>query len=58
MALSKSEIKTAYPLPTYNYRVEIAGVAIGFSEVSGLSISRETTTYKESPRQVASSARW
>lgn len=49
MALSKSEIKTAYPLPTYNYRVEIAGVAIGFSEVSGLSISRETTTYKESP---------
>jgi phage tail-like protein len=49
MALSKSEIKTAYPLPAYNYRVEIAGVAIGFSEVSGLSISRETTTYKESP---------
>lgn len=49
MALSKSEIKTAYPLPSYNYRVEIAGVAIGFSEVSGLSISRETTTYKESP---------
>lgn len=49
MALSKQEIKTAYPLPAYNYRVEIAGVAIGFSEVSGLSISRETTTYKESP---------
>lgn len=49
MALSKSEIKTAYPLPSYNYRVEIGGVAVGFSEVSGLSISRETTTYKESP---------
>jgi phage tail-like protein len=49
MALTKSEIKTAYPLPAYNYRVEIAGVAIGFSEVSGLSITRETTTYKESP---------
>jgi hypothetical protein len=32
MALSKSEIKTAYPLPAYNYRVEIAGVAVGFSE--------------------------
>lgn len=49
MALSKSEIKTAYPLPSYNYRVEIAGTAVGFSEVSGLSIKRETTTYKESP---------
>ncbi|PTL78091.1 phage tail protein [Vitiosangium sp. GDMCC 1.1324] len=49
MALSKSEIKAAYPLPAYNYRVEIAGVAVGFSEVTGLSIKRETTTYKESP---------
>ncbi len=48
MALSKSEIKTAYPLPSYNYRVEIAGTAVGFSEVSGLSMKRETTTYKES----------
>jgi len=49
MALSKSELKTAYPLPSYNYRVEIAGAAVGFSEVSGLSIKRETSTYKESP---------
>ncbi len=49
MALSKDEIKTAYPLPVYNYRVEIGGAAVGFSEVSGLSISYETTTYKESP---------
>ena len=49
MALTKADIKGAYPLPAYNYRVEIAGVAIGFSEVSGLSISHETTTYKESP---------
>lgn len=49
MALSKNEIKTAYPLPSYNYRVEINGAAIGFSEVSGLSISNEVHTYKESP---------
>jgi phage tail-like protein len=49
MALSKSDIKTAYPLPAYNYRVEIAGTAVGFTEVTGLSIKRETTTYKESP---------
>lgn len=49
MALSKNEIMTAYPLPVYNYRVEINGIAIGFSEVSGLSISHEVHTYKESP---------
>ena len=49
MALSKDEIKTAYPLPVYNYRVEIGSDAVAFSEVSGLSISYDTTTYKESP---------
>src|SRR5262245_36787671 len=49
MALSKAEIMATYPLPVYNYRVEFGGTAIGFSEVSGLSIKREVTTYKESP---------
>ena len=49
MALSKEEIKTTYPLPVYNYRVEIGEETVAFSEVSGLSTSYETTTYKESP---------
>lgn len=49
MALAANTIKTTYPLPAYNYRVEIGGVATSFSEVSGLSIKRDTTTYKESP---------
>lgn len=49
MALSKNDIKTMYPLPVYNYRVEIGGQTVAFSEVSGLSIGYETTTYKESP---------
>jgi phage tail-like protein len=49
MALTTDEIKTAYPLPAYNYRVEIGGVAVAFTEVSGLSIAYDTTTYKESP---------
>jgi phage tail-like protein len=49
MALSKDAIKTAYPLPVYNYRVEIGGSTVAFSEVSGLSISYDTTVYKESP---------
>ncbi|MCP4662132.1 MAG: phage tail protein [bacterium] len=54
MALSADEIKTAYPLPVYNYRVEIAGAAVAFAEVSGLDVSRETTTYKESPTESGS----
>lgn len=49
MALKTDEIKKQYPLPSYNYRVEIGGAAVGFSEVSGLTLKRETTTYKESP---------
>jgi phage tail-like protein len=48
MAVTPSDIKTAYPLPVYNYKVEIGGVAIAFSEVTGLSIGYDTTTYKES----------
>lgn len=48
MAVSTADIKTQYPLPVYNYRVEIAGQSIGFSEVTGLSLGFETQTYKES----------
>lgn len=49
MALSKDNIRTDYPLPVYNYRVEIGSEAVSFSEVSGLTISYESTVYKESP---------
>jgi phage tail-like protein len=49
MSTSTADIKSLYPLPVYNYRVEIDGVPIAFSEVSGLAIAVETTTYKESP---------
>ncbi len=49
MALSAEEIKNRFPLPSYNYRVEINGTTIAFSQVSGLTKSFETTTYKESP---------
>ena len=48
MALSKDDIKASYPLPVYNYKVNIEGETIAFSEVSGLSMSFETITYKES----------
>lgn len=49
MALTKEEIKNNYPLPSYNYRVSIDGTSVAFSQVSGLNLSYETTTYKESP---------
>lgn len=49
MAVSVQEIRQTYPLPVYNYRVEIGPDAVAFSEVSGLSIGHEVTTYKESP---------
>jgi phage tail-like protein len=49
MALTKEQIKNSYPLPSYNYRVSIDGTTVAFSQVSGLKVSYETTTYKESP---------
>jgi len=48
MAITAKEIKADYPLPVYAYKVEIDGKDVAFSEVSGLDISHETTTYKES----------
>jgi phage tail-like protein len=49
MALTKDQIRTAFPLPVYNYKVEIDGQTVAFSEVSGLSVAYETSTYVESP---------
>jgi hypothetical protein len=48
MAFSPDDIKARYPLPAYNFKVEINGEIISFSEVSGLSKSFETVVYKES----------
>lgn len=48
MAVAKDQIKTDYPLPVYNYKVDIGADTVAFSEVSGLEISIETITYKES----------
>ncbi len=49
MAVTPEEIKDTYPLPLWNYKVEIGSDTVAFSEVSGLDIAYETTTYKESP---------
>lgn len=49
MALSTDDMRTQYPLPVYNYRVEINGETIAFSEASGFSVEYEPITFKESP---------
>ncbi len=49
MALTKEQIKGSYPLPVYSYKVEIDGQTVAFSEVSGLSMTYDTTLYAESP---------
>jgi hypothetical protein len=50
MALEKRDIKSTYPLPSYNYRVtilhEAEAVVISCAEVSGLSLDYEPVTYK------------
>nr|VFK08756.1 MAG: conserved hypothetical phage tail region protein [Candidatus Kentron sp. LPFa] len=51
MATTKEEMKTAYPLPVYNYKVEIGGENVAFSEVSGLNITYETIVHRESPTE-------
>ena len=50
MALEKHDIKSTYPLPSYNYRVtilhEAEAVVISCTEVSGLRLEYEPVTYK------------
>lgn len=46
MPLASAQIKQLYPLPIYNYRVELGGIDIACSEVSGLAIQYEPITYK------------
>ncbi|MEL6535766.1 MAG: phage tail protein [Bacteroidota bacterium] len=37
----------AYPLPTYSYRVIIAGYAMAFHEVSGLTVQHDEIVYRD-----------
>lgn len=50
MAQDKVHIKAEFPLPVYNYRVSLMSEgnieAMGFSEVTGLSIEHDTVTYR------------
>lgn len=48
MALSPHDIKGFYPIPAANFKVEINGELIAFTEVTGLSREFSTTIYRES----------
>jgi phage tail-like protein len=58
MATSIETVRTEYPLPSYNYRVEIGSEAASFSEVSGLSITYAFCTYAESPLAAQAGSKW
>lgn len=46
MTETKDFQKSSYPLPAYNFRVTIDGTSMSFSQVSGISLERETVTYR------------
>ena len=48
MALTKDQIRADYPLPAYNYKVDIDSTTVAFSEVSGLELSFDPINYSES----------
>lgn len=46
MAESTASIERTYPLPSYNFRVELDGLAMGFTELSGINTEAKTANYR------------
>ena len=46
MALNTEDIKNNYPVPAYNFKVNINQETYGFARVTGLSIQYDTITYR------------
>ena len=46
MAQTTEEQKHSYPLPVYNFRVTVDGVAMSFAEVSGIQVEYDSVTYR------------
>jgi len=46
MAQAPSSQRSAHPLPAYNFRVTVDGVAMRFSKVSGLQREHKVLTYR------------
>lgn len=45
MADSAAYARQNYPLPVYNFRVDVGGTTLSFSEVSGVALEHELITY-------------
>ena len=48
MTTDTATIKSTYPLPSYQYRVQIGSTTYNFSQVTGLTILYNITRYKQS----------
>jgi len=46
MAQSRNYQRANYALPAYNFRVDVGGVTMNFSDVSGINMEYETVTYR------------
>lgn len=46
MAQTAGYQKAHYPLPVYNYRVDVGGAAMSFSQLSGMAVEHSHVTYK------------
>ncbi|RQR52010.1 phage tail protein [Burkholderia sp. Bp9126] len=47
MAFTAEQIKVAYPIPTYRYRVTVGDAQMAFTAVSGLEMGVDTIEYKD-----------
>ncbi len=46
MADMRQILRRSYPLPAYNFRVSVDGVAMSFAQVLGLAVSNDDVTYR------------
>lgn len=46
MAQSAAYQKLWYPLPVYNFRVQVSSLSVSFTEISGIAVDYEHVTYR------------
>ena len=46
MADTRQTLRRGYPLPAYNFRVSVGGVAMSFAQASGIAVSYDDVTYR------------
>lgn len=46
MVETRASLERTFPLPAYSFRVDLDGVAMSFTEVSGIAVKAEAVTYR------------